>query len=112
MALRPGRSTRRTSKARSSPCAGSACPYPHGYENPLLHDLDKPLISAAQRDLAAQAGRVAAGLTEAGLPAPPDREIVALIAYLQRLGTDIKAAAPAAPTSTASAAGPATGGHR
>jgi cytochrome c oxidase cbb3-type subunit I/II len=33
--------------------------------------------------------------------APADREIIALIAYLQRLGTDIKAAPAAAPKTAA-----------
>jgi cbb3-type cytochrome oxidase cytochrome c subunit len=32
-----------------------------------------------------------------------DREIIALIAYLQRLGKDIKSAAPVAPTPVAAA---------
>ncbi len=54
-------------------------PYPEGYER------------QAEADLRAQAGHVAAGLTGGGLEAPADKEIVALIAYLQRLGTDIKA---------------------
>ncbi|HET7697596.1 MAG TPA: cytochrome-c oxidase, cbb3-type subunit I [Vicinamibacterales bacterium] len=53
-------------------------PYPEGYER------------QAAADLQAQAARVAAGLTRSGLPASADREIVALIAYLQRLGTDIR----------------------
>jgi cytochrome c oxidase cbb3-type subunit I/II len=30
-------------------------------------------------------------LQNAGAPAEPNKEIIALIAYLQRLGTDIKA---------------------
>jgi len=29
-------------------------------------------------------------LQKNGIPAEPDKEIIALIAYLQRLGTDIK----------------------
>jgi cytochrome c oxidase cbb3-type subunit I/II len=53
-------------------------PYPDGYER------------NAAADLGAQAGRLARGLADGGLEAPADREIVALIAYLQRLGTDIK----------------------
>ena len=88
-------------------------PYPVAYEKPTLHEVAKPLLaSAARRDLAAQAERVAAGLKQAGLVTPPDREIVALIAYLQRLGTDIKAAPAAEPTATAALAAPATGGPR
>ena len=53
-------------------------PYPDGYE------------AKAEADLRAQAERIAGGLTRGGLEAPADREVVALIAYLQRLGTDIK----------------------
>jgi cytochrome c oxidase cbb3-type subunit I/II len=61
-------------------------PYPDGYEQ------------QAEADLRAQAAKVASGLTTGGLPVTSDKEIVAVIAYLQRLGTDIKApaAAPAA----------------
>ena len=53
-------------------------PYPDGYER------------QAQADFRAQAAKIAGGLKQIGLPAEPDREIIALIAYLQRLGTDIK----------------------
>ena len=59
-------------------------PYPDGYEN------------QAEADLKAQAARIADGLRTGGLTADADREIVALIAYMQRLGTDIKSAAAAA----------------
>jgi cytochrome c oxidase cbb3-type subunit I/II len=38
----------------------------------------------------AQAAQIAAGLQKSGLQVSGDREIVAMIAYLQRLGTDIK----------------------
>ncbi|MEW6050393.1 MAG: cytochrome-c oxidase, cbb3-type subunit I [Candidatus Zixiibacteriota bacterium] len=54
-------------------------PYPPGYDK------------TANQDLAAQAVRISAGLKEANIASEPDREIIALIAYLQRLGTDIKA---------------------
>src|SRR4051794_6056926 len=54
--------------------------------------------SRASADLDAQAARVAEGLGKSGLAVERDREIVALIAYLQRLGTDIKAPAVAAAT--------------
>src|SRR5690606_16528229 len=37
-----------------------------------------------------QAEAIAADLEQQGVPVQPDREIVAMIAYLQRLGTDIK----------------------
>jgi cytochrome c oxidase cbb3-type subunit I/II len=87
-------------------------PYPPAFENPLLRGADKPLVSAARLDMTAQAERIAAGLKQAGLATPPDREIVALIAYLQRLGTDIKAAPAAEPTSSAALATPATGASR
>jgi seryl-tRNA synthetase len=40
--------------------------------------------------LVAQAEKIALDLQEAGIPAEPTKEIIALIAYLQRLGTDIK----------------------
>ena len=53
-------------------------PYPEGYER------------QGAADLRAQATALAESLTKGGLPAQADREIIALIAYLQRLGTDIK----------------------
>ena len=53
-------------------------PYPEGY------DLQ------ASADLEAQAAGIAEGLKDAGVEVKPTTEIVALIAYLQRLGTDIK----------------------
>jgi cytochrome c oxidase cbb3-type subunit I/II len=55
-------------------------PYPEGYER------------RAEGDLRAQAAKIADSLRQSGLDASADREIVALIAYLQRLGTDIKVA--------------------
>jgi cytochrome c oxidase cbb3-type subunit I/II len=55
-------------------------PYPVGYEN-----------GPAQKDLQAQAAQIVADLKQGSVTAQPDREIIALIAYLQRLGTDIKA---------------------
>ena len=53
-------------------------PYPEGYENQATDDLMK------------QAEAIALDLQKNGAPAEPDKEIIALIAYLQRLGTDIK----------------------
>jgi len=53
-------------------------PYEEGYENVALNDLQ------------IQAQEIADDLLESGILVDPDREIVALIAYLQRLGTDIK----------------------
>ena len=52
-------------------------PYPEGFER------------QAEGHLKAQASAIAAGLARGGFDAPADREIVALIAYMQRLGTDI-----------------------
>ena len=56
-------------------------PYPAGYEN-----------DQAQKDLAKQANAVVKNLKIGSVTAKPDKEIIALIAYLQRLGTDIKLA--------------------
>jgi cytochrome c oxidase cbb3-type subunit I/II len=53
-------------------------PYEEGYEERANDDLDK------------QANRIVEGLQLEGLDTSSDSEIVALIAYLQRLGTDIK----------------------
>jgi len=66
-------------------------PYPAGFER------------TAEADLRTQARLLADALTRGGLEANPDREIIAVIAYLQRLGTDIK------PTTAAHAA--ASGGQ-
>lgn len=54
-------------------------PYPEGYDEQSVNDLIR------------QAQQIAADLQNAGVPAEPDTEIIAMIAYLQRLGTDIKA---------------------
>ena len=59
-------------------------PYPAGYER------------LAVGELRAQAARIVANLQTGMVKADPDKEIIAMIAYLQRLGTDIKSA-PAAP---------------
>jgi cytochrome c oxidase cbb3-type subunit I/II len=53
-------------------------PYPEGYEE------------IANEDLVVQAEEIAFDLQESGVPAEPNKEIIALIAYLQRLGSDIK----------------------
>ncbi|MCU0415319.1 MAG: cytochrome-c oxidase, cbb3-type subunit I [Ignavibacteriaceae bacterium] len=58
-------------------------PYPEGFEK------------VANDDLLAQAEKIAMDLQNAGAPAEPNKEIIALIAYLQRLGTDIKASGQA-----------------
>jgi cytochrome c oxidase cbb3-type subunit I/II len=54
-------------------------PYEQGYEEHANIDLDK------------QSEEIARSLKTDGIEVMPDTEIVALIAYLQRLGTDIKA---------------------
>lgn len=66
-------------------------PYPEGFEN-----------GPAQEDLHAQEEKIVADLKTGMITAQTNREIIAVIAYLQRLGTDIKAPpAPAAPAQTA-----------
>jgi cytochrome c oxidase cbb3-type subunit I/II len=61
-------------------------PYPAGYEN-----------GQAQKDLEAQAAQVVANLKTGMVNADTNREILAVIAYLQRLGQDIKLAPESAP---------------
>jgi cytochrome c oxidase cbb3-type subunit I/II len=58
-------------------------PYPVGYESKAMEDLKK------------QASGITTSLKTARIETAPDREIIALIAYLQRLGTDIKTSNPA-----------------
>ena len=53
-------------------------PYPAGYEQ------------RAPEELRLQAEQIAAELMKSGAPAEPQKEIIAMIAYLQRLGIDIK----------------------
>ncbi|PJA99616.1 MAG: cytochrome C oxidase Cbb3 [Ignavibacteriales bacterium CG_4_9_14_3_um_filter_30_11] len=53
-------------------------PYPDGYEN------------IANKDLKKQADEIAKNLNENGIATSSEKEIIALIAYLQRMGTDIK----------------------
>jgi cytochrome c oxidase cbb3-type subunit I/II len=53
-------------------------PYELGYEN------------QANADLKTQADKIAAGLAKDNITVKSDREIVAIIAYIQRLGIDIK----------------------
>ena len=52
-------------------------PYPKGYD--LL----------ANKDLMDQAGRIKESLAKDGIKTPANKEIIAIIAYMQRLGTDI-----------------------
>jgi cytochrome c oxidase cbb3-type subunit I/II len=63
-------------------------PYPLGYEQ------------RAVADARVQADQVVNNLKQGAVTAQADKEIIAVIAYLQRLGTDIKGAAPTAPTNT------------
>lgn len=51
---------------------------------------DDQTIATATGDLQKQATTISQRLAQDGIKVQPDREIVALIAYLQRLGTDIK----------------------
>ncbi len=67
-----------TTKRKIEVMMGFGVPYPEGYEE------------IANSDLVAQAEKIALDLQETGIPAEPNKEIIALIAYLQRLGTDIK----------------------
>jgi cytochrome c oxidase cbb3-type subunit I/II len=53
-------------------------PYPDGYEKIALQDLRK------------QADAISDNLKSEKIKVNRDKEVIALIAYLQRLGTDIK----------------------
>jgi cytochrome c oxidase cbb3-type subunit I/II len=68
-------------------------PYPAGYEQ------------TAAGDLKQQADKIVTDLKAGQIKAQPDREIIAVIAYLQRLGTDIKNA-PKTTAATDAATGP------
>jgi len=52
-------------------------PYPEGYADKAVEDLQK------------QAKEIADDLNSGDIETSSDKEIIALIAYLQRLGTDI-----------------------
>ena len=52
-------------------------PYPDGYDEKAVDDLKQ------------QAEKIAQGLRDAGIEVESQKEIIALIAYMQRLGTDI-----------------------
>jgi cytochrome c oxidase cbb3-type subunit I/II len=69
-------------------------PYPEGYEDKCNADLQK------------QANEIADRLKGDKLEIKPQKEIVALIAYLQRLGKDIKAAPKQETTVTGDASVP------
>lgn len=68
-----------TTEAKINALRKIGVPYPVGYEKIANEDLQK------------QANEIAQDLINNGAPAEPDKDIIALIAYLQRLGTDIKA---------------------
>jgi cytochrome c oxidase cbb3-type subunit I/II len=70
--------------ARIKALRRTGVPYPAGYEQ------------TAEKELKAQQAKIVENLKTGMVKAEPDREIIALIAYLQRLGTDIKAATNAA----------------
>ncbi len=72
-----------TLKAKIKAMQTLGVPYPEGYA-------DK-----AEGDLNAQAEKITANLKKDGIETSSKKEIVALIAYLQRLGTDIKKSAVA-----------------
>jgi len=69
-------------------------PYPIGYEN-----------GQALKDLQTEADGIVAKLKADNIKTDSDREIIAVIAYLQRLGTDIKAK-PGVTTTNLSSANP------
>ena len=68
-----------TTESKINAMRSIGVPYTEGYEKVANDDLQK------------QAEQIAADLQNAGAPVEPNKEIIALIAYLQRLGTDIKA---------------------
>ncbi len=67
-----------TTKKKIEVMQSFGVPYPEGYGE------------IANQDLVSQANDIAEDLQEAGVTTEPNKEIIALIAYLQRLGTDIK----------------------
>ena len=103
----------------TSTSPGSLMPaYPHLYEHVLDTSTTRAKIQAmitlgvpydkepygpdyparANADLKAQQERIVKSLKNDKIEAMADREIIALIAYLQRVGTDIKAKPPVAST--------------
>jgi cytochrome c oxidase cbb3-type subunit I/II len=54
-------------------------PYPEGFDR------------IANQDLMKQANQIVENLKKDKIETPPNKEIIAMIAYLQRLGKDIKA---------------------
>jgi cytochrome c oxidase cbb3-type subunit I/II len=72
-----------TLPARIAALRKAGVPYPEGFEN-----------GPAQAELQAQSGLIVTNLANDTIEAEADREIIALIAYLQRLGTDIEPSKP------------------
>jgi len=72
-----------TTESKINAMRSVGVPYSEGYEK------------NANDDLQNQAQMIVMDLQNAGAPAEPNKEIIALIAYLQRLGTDIKASGQA-----------------
>lgn len=68
-----------TTRSKINAMRSLGVPYELGYEN------------KANADLEIQAKSIAADLKQNNIKVKSDREIIAIIAYLQRLGTDIKA---------------------
>jgi cytochrome c oxidase cbb3-type subunit I/II len=79
-------------QARISALRKVGVPYPATAEQTALDELN------------AQSAKIVASLQTATIEAAPDREIIALIAYLQRLGTDIKTQPGSVPTPNTDAA--------
>ena len=52
-------------------------PYPEGYDQKAIDDVKS------------QAEKIAAGLQSQGINVPASKQVIALIAYIQRLGTDV-----------------------
>lgn len=67
-----------TTQAKISAMRTLGVPYPEGFE------------SIAEADVQKQAGQITRQLAAEGVTTGSDKEIIAVIAYLQRLGTDIK----------------------
>ena len=68
----------RTTPAKIRAMQKLGVPYPEGYDEISIEEVRK------------QAERIAAGLNASKIEVAADREIIAMIAYLQRMGTDIK----------------------
>ncbi len=65
-----------TTEAKINAMRTLGVPYPEGYEK------------QANKDLVAQQAKIVASIKEGGIDAIPNTEMIALIAYLQRLGRD------------------------